>query len=360
MVFTLVGLGAGALWRWRPRRSSGGCAAPTPGRGTHAGPLRACGALLRRASPRHRRGRCSGRLEPDPPAAGRASGRRISGRRGSRRPDPRRDRRRHADHASLDPRLQVDRGVRVPADPCRRVGPVADRGAALWRARMGPSSSSAIHCSRRSIGAPCGGPAEATVAPAAAVRRPVDRFRAAPGRTISVYRGALAPLGFGAFVMRSGTIRLDRGSIHASPASSGGGEPSVEAPRPRDRRARESALEDLRISSHEPAVGGAYRQAASTRPRGRQGRCARRSLRVLSASTTFRDVARAARSKVVEPVPDLDHDQCTSGIVAKGDVDRPRRVGRPVGSSKSARRPCRRARPSTSSWAAKVTRVAGF
>ena len=43
-----------------------------------------------------------------------------------------------------------------------------------------------------SIGAPCGGPAEATVAPPERFGDPVDRFLAAPGRTISIYRGALA------------------------------------------------------------------------------------------------------------------------------------------------------------------------
>ena len=43
------------------------------------------------------------------------------------------------------------------------------------------------------IGAPCGGPAEATVAPADRFGEPVDRFVAAPGRTISIYRpGAVA------------------------------------------------------------------------------------------------------------------------------------------------------------------------
>jgi hypothetical protein len=43
------------------------------------------------------------------------------------------------------------------------------------------------------IGAPCGGPAEATVAPADRFGEPIDRFVAAPGRTISVYRpGAVA------------------------------------------------------------------------------------------------------------------------------------------------------------------------
>ncbi len=43
------------------------------------------------------------------------------------------------------------------------------------------------------IGAPCGGPAEATVAPPGVFGEPLDRFEAAPGRTISVYRpGAVA------------------------------------------------------------------------------------------------------------------------------------------------------------------------
>jgi hypothetical protein len=38
------------------------------------------------------------------------------------------------------------------------------------------------------IGAPCGGPAEARIAPPDRYGQPVDRFEAAPGRTISVYR----------------------------------------------------------------------------------------------------------------------------------------------------------------------------
>ena len=42
------------------------------------------------------------------------------------------------------------------------------------------------------IGAPCGGSAEATVAPPSRFGEPVDRFEAAPGRWISVYRGAIA------------------------------------------------------------------------------------------------------------------------------------------------------------------------
>ena len=39
------------------------------------------------------------------------------------------------------------------------------------------------------IGAACGGPAEATIAPAS-LGEPIDRFEAAPGRVISVYRAA--------------------------------------------------------------------------------------------------------------------------------------------------------------------------
>jgi hypothetical protein len=42
------------------------------------------------------------------------------------------------------------------------------------------------------IGAPCGGSAESTVAPEDRFGAPVDRFEAAPGRWISVYRGAIA------------------------------------------------------------------------------------------------------------------------------------------------------------------------
>jgi hypothetical protein len=38
------------------------------------------------------------------------------------------------------------------------------------------------------IGAPCGGPAESVVAPRDRFGDPVERFVAAPGRTISIYR----------------------------------------------------------------------------------------------------------------------------------------------------------------------------
>jgi 4-amino-4-deoxy-L-arabinose transferase-like glycosyltransferase len=42
------------------------------------------------------------------------------------------------------------------------------------------------------VGAPCGGSAEATIAPPERYGDPVDRFEAQPGRTISIYRGAFA------------------------------------------------------------------------------------------------------------------------------------------------------------------------
>lgn len=54
-----------------------------------------------------------------------------------------------------------------------------------------PGSTLVVICDslfETAIGAPCGGPAEATVAPPERYGAPLDRFEAAPGRTISVYR----------------------------------------------------------------------------------------------------------------------------------------------------------------------------
>jgi 4-amino-4-deoxy-L-arabinose transferase-like glycosyltransferase len=73
-------------------------------------------------------------------------------------------------------------GVAVSADP--ENGLVGDDAGAL-----------VVICDslfEASIGAPCGGPAEATVAPPDRYGEPVDRFVAAPGRTISIYGGRLA------------------------------------------------------------------------------------------------------------------------------------------------------------------------
>ena len=90
MVFTLVGLGAGALWRVRPSRT----AAPP------ASPAELPDGPWRRPDRAGRPGRGGGhagrpdRLEPRQPAACRPPGWRIPGRRDRRSPDPRRDRRR--------------------------------------------------------------------------------------------------------------------------------------------------------------------------------------------------------------------------------------------------------------------------
>ena len=44
------------------------------------------------------------------------------------------------------------------------------------------------------IGAACGGPAEAAVAPPGSYGAPIDRFKAAPRQTISVYRAGQGSL----------------------------------------------------------------------------------------------------------------------------------------------------------------------
>ena len=114
MVFTLLGIGVAALWRLG--RARGGADADgvaavrvgvSPGQWPRSGRDRPPAG-----DRRSRRFPC---LERRPSAAGRPSRRRLPGGRGRRRPDHRRGRRRR-DHARLPARLQVDRGVRLPAD----------------------------------------------------------------------------------------------------------------------------------------------------------------------------------------------------------------------------------------------------
>ncbi len=96
MVFTLLGMGAGVLWRLaRPGEAAPGPAIP-PGRSGH----------------RSRRGRRPSGLERRPPAARRPSRWRVPGcgRRGDA-DHPRR--RRRPDHARVPARLQVHRGIRL-------------------------------------------------------------------------------------------------------------------------------------------------------------------------------------------------------------------------------------------------------
>ncbi len=189
MVFTLVGLGAGALWRVRPRRaglSGAADAAETPagtpdgGRPLPLGPavVVAVVALL-----------IAFNLVNQPPAvhpdggfpAAEAAGARILAATG-------------ADTTITLRSLPDFKSIEAYAYPLIRAGATvrADTGS-------GPVASSdgalVVICDslfEESIGAPCGGPAEATVAPAERFGDPVDRFQAAPGRTISIYRGALA------------------------------------------------------------------------------------------------------------------------------------------------------------------------
>jgi hypothetical protein len=196
MVFTLVGLGAGALWRVRPGRAApatpatpGTPATPATiapdasagiGRTVPVGPavvvvglaLLIAFNLLNQPPAVH----------PDGgfPAAEIAAARIIAA---------------TGEGTTITLRSLPDfKSTEAYAYPLIRAGAsvFADTGS-------GPVASSngalVVICDslfEESIGAPCGGPAEATVAPPDRFGEPVDRFVAAPGRTISVYRGALA------------------------------------------------------------------------------------------------------------------------------------------------------------------------
>jgi hypothetical protein len=189
MVFTLVGLGAGALWRVRPRRagaSRGANAAEPPdatpdeGHSFPVGPtvvVAAVAVLI------------AFNLVSQPPAvhpdggfpAAEVAGVRILAAAGAGTPITLRS---IPDFKSIEAYAYplVRAGASGRADTGR--GPVARSDGAL-----------VVICDslfEKAIGAPCGGPAEATVAPPERFGEPVERFVAAPGRTISVYRGALA------------------------------------------------------------------------------------------------------------------------------------------------------------------------
>ena len=198
MVFTLVGLGAGALWRVRPGRAapassgaSAGVADANPpadasdahvgiGRTVPVGPaivvaglaLLIAFNLLNQPPAAH----------PDGgfPAAETAAARILA----ATGADTTITLRSLPDFKSTEayayPLIRAGASVRADTGS----GPVASSDGAL-----------VVICDslfEESIGAPCGGPAEATVAPPDRFGEPVDRFVAAPGRTISVYRGALA------------------------------------------------------------------------------------------------------------------------------------------------------------------------
>jgi Dolichyl-phosphate-mannose-protein mannosyltransferase len=195
MVFVLVGLGAGALWRVRTRREgdvapaetregdptiAGAPAGPSNQRTVPAGPALVIAAIAILIA---------WNLLNQPPAvhpdggfpAAEVAGARILAATGTGTPITLRS---LPDFKSTEaygyPLVRAGASVRVDTGS----GPVASSDGAL-----------VVICDslfEEAIGAPCGGPAEATVAPAERFGEPVDRFLAAPGRTISIYRGALA------------------------------------------------------------------------------------------------------------------------------------------------------------------------
>jgi hypothetical protein len=86
--------------------------------------------------------------------------------------------------------LPVFKSTEAYAYPLVRAGRIVHVGGAIDSA---PAAGSAlvVICDalfEKAIGAACGGPAEASIAPPNQYGEPLDRFEAAPGRTISVYR----------------------------------------------------------------------------------------------------------------------------------------------------------------------------
>ncbi len=85
------------------------------------------------------------------------------------------------------------KSVEAYAYPLIRLGvPVyVDRGDDGTRPATPSTGSFVLICDaifEAVVGASCGGPAEAVVAPPATFGDPIERFKAAPGRTISIYR----------------------------------------------------------------------------------------------------------------------------------------------------------------------------
>jgi hypothetical protein len=196
MVFTLVGLGAGALWRVRPGRAgaagAGGSAAVSDpatnasdasagiGRTIPVGPAIVLVAVTLLIGFNLANQPPADRPDGGFPAAEVATAR-ILDAAGTGTPITLRS---IPDFKSVEAYAYplVRAGASVRADTGS--GPVVSSDGAL-----------VVICDslfEKVVGAPCGGPAEATVAPAERFGEPVDRFLAAPGRTISVYRGALA------------------------------------------------------------------------------------------------------------------------------------------------------------------------
>ena len=175
MVFTIIGMGAAVLWR-------AGVAEPGAGRAAGRGPRRVTAGRVAAvvgvvALIAFDLARQPAAVHPDGgfPAADVAAARiiRAAG-------DGDLTLRSLPDFKSTEaygyPLVRAGRTVRVDAGS----GPVATTAGSL-----------VVICDAlfsASIGAPCGGPAEDVVAPPDRFGPPADRFLAAPGRTISVYR----------------------------------------------------------------------------------------------------------------------------------------------------------------------------
>jgi len=175
MVFTLVGLAAAAIWRFRPTPAGG---TKSAGEGTRRGPI-GPGLVTFGVA-----GLLAWNLVNQPPAdhpdggfptADRAAARilRAAG-------SDEITLRSVPDFKSTESYLYplVRAGAPVRTDP--GTGPVTVTGGTL-----------VVICDSLfevAIGATCEGPAEAVVAPPDRFGAPIDRFLAAPGRTISIYR----------------------------------------------------------------------------------------------------------------------------------------------------------------------------
>jgi hypothetical protein len=181
MVFTILGIGAALLWRWGLTASDTSDAATTVGRRPSAAPPgRVLVVVLTVAFLGFNLVQQPPAVHPDGgfPAAD-AAAQRIIAAGGSEltlRSIP--------DFKSTEaygyPLVRAGASVNVDAGS----GPVTD-----------PVGSLVVICDslfEQVVGAPCGGSAEAAIAPPERYGEPVDRFEAQPGRTISVYRGAFA------------------------------------------------------------------------------------------------------------------------------------------------------------------------
>jgi len=182
MVFVLVGMGAAALWRARPRVGGAGVtprrvsAVAAPGRAIAVAGVLAIAAWAATHLPP--------RVNPDggfPEAV--LAAKRIEAAAG---PGPIRLR-----------SLPDFKSVEAYAYPLVRGGRTLSMGETVGEATLDRGGAAAsepgslvVICDalfESVIGASCGGPAELIVAPAD-LGEPVDRFRASPGRVISVYR----------------------------------------------------------------------------------------------------------------------------------------------------------------------------